>query len=160
MIPTIMVSLALLLATSATLAGSRPTPDDDMPHEPSQVLPDEPVDQPVEHVGAEDDDDTAAFLAALHTAPPAEPPAEGSDEWWTAELNRVRSVLDAAVAAFGEALYAAVGPELVLAEREIEHQEFWGLVTQVTPAERDLQCLTTPTGEYPVVAGLRDGWVA
>src|SRR6266545_5397554 len=154
MIPTIVVSLALLLATSAPLAGHHMP--DDMPHKPSQVLPDEPV----EHVGAEDDDDTAAFLAALHTAPPAEPPSEGSNEWWAAELHRVRGVLDAAVAAFGEALYAAVGPELVLAEQEIEHQEFWGLVTQVTPAERDLQCLTTPTGEYPVLAGLRDGWVA
>ncbi len=66
MIPTIVVSLALLLATSATLAGHHMP--DDMPHKPSQVLPDEPV----EHVGAEDDDDTAAFLAALHTAPPAE----------------------------------------------------------------------------------------
>ncbi len=151
MIPTIMVSLALLLATSATLAGHH-TPDDDMLHEPSQ-----PPDEPVEHAGAQDDDDTAAFFAALHTAPPAEPPSEGSNEWWAAELHRVRGVLDEAVAAFGEALYTAVGPALLLAERELEHQEFWGLVTQVTPAERDLQCLTTPTGEYPVVAGLRDG---
>ncbi len=115
MIPTIMVSLALLLATSATLAASQPTPDDDMPHEPSQVLPDEPV----EHVGAEDDDATTAFFAALHAEDPrCEPPVQGCDEWWAAELRRFRGVLDEAVAAFAERLYAAVGPELVLAEQE------------------------------------------
>ncbi len=98
MTPTIMVSLALLLATSATLAASQPTPDD-MPHEPDQPLPDDPV----EHFGAEDDAATTAFLAALHADSPCEPPVQGSDEWWVAELNRVRGVLDAAVAAFGEA---------------------------------------------------------
>ena len=125
---------------------------------------------PAEHEGiapswTDPDDDHLApgvteWLEQLAAAPPpepVEPPTEGSDAWWAQELHRVRGVLDEATAAFAERLYAAVGPELVLAEQEIEHQEFWNLVTQVTPAQRDLQCLTTPTGEYPAVAGLRDG---
>ena len=117
--------------------------------------------QPAEHEGIAPswtDDDrltpgVTQWLEQLHTPPapePVEPPAEGTDEWWVAELNRVRGVLDEAVATFGARLYAAIGPELILAEREIEHQEFWGLVTQVTPAERDLQCLTTQIGRAHV----------
>lgn len=148
MIAVLGLTLATGLVVASTALGRRP----------SGYRPTMPEPQPAEpvHSGAQDDPETTAWLRRLHTEPPpppAVPPAEGSDEWWAGEFKRIRRVLDDATAEFGRRLYAAVGPELLIAEQEFAQSEFWAIVTAPNPEFEVLDALSTPTGEFPVVDG-------